>query len=84
MLFAPRDSSARAVSSLVSPAPRIMTLQSSEPAENFLRKIDGHGADGDRAACDVGFGADFLCDVEGALEELVQMARGRAASGGRG
>ncbi len=82
MPCAPRDMRARAVSSLVSPAPRIMTRQDGEAAEYFLGEIDGDRADGDRAAGDIGPGADFLGDVEGALEELVEMAGGGAGLGG--
>ena len=78
MLRAPRESRARAVFSLVSPAPMTITSRSLEPAEDLLGQFHRHRADGDAAALDVGFGADVLGDVKRALEGLVQPAAGVA------
>ena len=38
-------------------------------AEDFAGEVDGYGGDGDGAGADLGFGADFFGDGEGALEE---------------
>ena len=38
-------------------------------AEDLAGEVDGYGGDGDGAGADLGFGADFFGDGEGALEE---------------
>ena len=76
MLFAPRESSARAVFSLVSPAPMTSTSRSASELKIFSASSTATEADGNAAALDVGFGADVLGDVERALKRLVQSRAG--------
>ena len=45
-----------------------------ERTEDLAGEIDRDRGDGDRGGADLGLGADFFCDGEGALEEGVELA----------
>ena len=55
-----------------------------EVAEDFFGEFDGDGADGGRAALDLGIVADGLADAEGFLEEFIEEAGGGAGGVGGG
>ena len=74
----------RAASSDILPAPTRRTVFPCERAEDLSGEVDGYGGDGDGAGADLGFGADFFGDGEGALEEGFEVSGDGADFAGDG
>ena len=80
---APRERSARAARSDILPAPTTSTLLAVEVAEEVVRDLDGHGADRDGVARDLGLAAHAARGARGALRAAVEHGPGRARARGR-